>query len=243
MKINCIAIDDEPLALDKIREYIKRIGYLNLLESFDNALDALTYLKNHKVDLIFLDIQMDELSGIQMMEALQTKPRVILTTAYDEYAMKGYELDVCDYLLKPISFQRFLQASEKVYEVLYPAKQADISIPEPGTTPSTKGYFFVKNGNITQKINFADILFVEGMKDYLRIWTGKEKVMTLLNFKKMEDALPSDRFIRIHKSYLISIDKIENIERNRVLIAGERLPVGESYKRDFFKTINDRKLN
>lgn len=243
MKINCIAIDDEPLALDKIREYIKRIGYLNLMESFDNALDALTYLKNHKVDLIFLDIQMDELSGIQMMEALQTKPKVILTTAYDEYAMKGYELDVCDYLLKPISFQRFLQASEKVYELLYPVKQADISIPDPGTLESKKGYFFVKNGNITQKINFEDILFVEGMKDYLRIWTGKEKVMTLLNFKKLEEALPSTGFIRIHKSYLISIDKIESIERNRVLIAGERLPVGESYKRDFFKNINDRKLN
>lgn len=243
MKINCIAIDDEPLALDKIREYIKRIGYLNLMESFDNALDALTYLKNHKVDLIFLDIQMDELSGIQMMEALQTKPKVILTTAYDEYAMKGYELDVCDYLLKPISFQRFLQASEKVYEVLYPTKQADISIPEPGAAEYNKAYFFVKNGNITQKINFADILFVEGMKDYLRIWTNKEKVMTLLSFKKLEDALPSTGFIRIHKSYLISIDKIESIERNRVLIAGERLPIGESFKRDFFKTINERKLN
>lgn len=243
MKINCIAIDDEPLALDKIREYIKRIGYLNLMESFDNALDALTYLKNHKVDLIFPDIQMDELSGIQMMEALQTKPKIILTTAYDEYAIKGYELDVCDYLLKPISFQRFLQASEKVYELLYPAKQADVSIPEPGTAEYNKTYFFVKNGNITQKINFADILFVEGMKDYLRIWTNKEKVMTLLSFKKLKDALPSKGFIRIHKSYLISIDKIESIERNRVLIAGERLPVGESYKREFFKTINERKLN
>jgi len=110
MKINCIAIDDEPLALDKIREYIRRIGYLNLLKSFDNAIDAIDYMKSNKVDLIFLDIQMEELSGIQMLEALHEKPKVVLTTAYDEYALKGYELDVCDYLLKPISFQRFLQA-------------------------------------------------------------------------------------------------------------------------------------
>lgn len=243
MKINCIAIDDEPLALDKIRAYIKRIGYLTLLESFDNAIDALEFIKSHKVDLIFLDIQMDELSGIQMLEALHIKPRVILTTAYDEYALKGYELDVCDYLLKPISFQRFLQACEKAYDQIYPTKKADISVPDPNSTEASKGYFFVKNGNITQKINFEDILFVEGVKDYLRIWTTKEKVMTLLSFKKLADALPSSGFIRIHKSYLISIDKIESIERNRVIIAGEHLPVGETFKREFFETIEERKLN
>lgn len=243
MKINCIAIDDEPLALDKIRAYIKRIGYLTLLESFDNAIDALGFLKSHKVDLIFLDIQMDELSGIQMLEALQVKPKVILTTAYDDYALKGYELDVCDYLMKPISFQRFLQACEKAYELIHPVKKADISIPDPKTAEESKGYFFVKDGNITQKINFEDILFVEGVKDYLRIWTTKDKVMTLLSFKKLADALPSNGFIRIHKSYFISINKIESIERNRVMIAGEHLPVGETYKREFFETIEARKLN
>lgn len=243
MKINCIAIDDEPLALDKIRAYIKRIGYLTLLESFDNAIDALEFIKSNKVDLIFLDIQMDELSGIQMLEALVNKPRVILTTAYDEYALKGYELDVCDYLLKPISFHRFLQACEKTYDLLYPIKNADISAPEPNSAEAPKGYFFVKNGNITQKINFEDILFVEGVKDYLRIWTNKEKVMTLLSFNKLIDALPPTGFIRIHKSYLISIDKIESIERNKVIIAGERLPVGETFKREFFETIEERKLN
>jgi DNA-binding LytR/AlgR family response regulator len=243
MKINCIAIDDEPLALDKIREYIKRIGYLNLIESFDNALDALSFLKNNKVDLIFLDIQMEELTGIQLMEALQIKPKVVLTTAYDEYALKGYELDVCDYLLKPISFQRFLQACEKVYDVLFPIKNTNVNILEHDLTDSPKGYFFVKNGSVTQKINFDDILFVEGMKDYLRIWTRKEKVMTLLSFQKLEEALPSMAYARIHKSYLISIDKIESIERNRVIIAEQRLPIGESYKREFFKIIEEKKLN
>jgi DNA-binding LytR/AlgR family response regulator len=243
MKINCIAIDDEPLALNKIREYIKRIGYLNLLESFDNALDALDFMKSNKVDLIFLDIQMEELSGIQMLETLQEKPKVVLTTAYDEYALKGYELDVCDYLLKPISFQRFLQACEKVYDNLFPQKLPDISVPDPASKEASKGYFFVKDGSITQKINFDDILFVEGMKDYLRIWTTKERVMTLLSFKKLEEALPSRGFMRIHKSYLIALDKIDSIERNHVKIGGESLPIGESYRREFFEVIGEDKVN
>lgn len=243
MKINCIAIDDEPLALDKIREYIKRIGYLNLLAVFNNAIDALEFLKEHKVDLIFLDIQMEELTGIQMLETLQDKPKVVLTTAYDEYALRGYELDVCDYLLKPISFQRFLQACEKVYKQIDPEIQVEKA--HTGTTSNNNNlnYFFVKNGNKTQKINFEDILFVEGMKDYLRIWTKEEKVMTLLSFKKLEELLPGDKFVRIHKSYLISIDKIESIERNRIKIAGERLPIGNSYRRQFYKIIENRQAN
>ena len=243
MKINCIAIDDEPLALNKVREYIKRIGYLNLLQSFDNAVDAMHFLKETKVDLIFLDIQMEELTGIQMLETLHEKPKIVLTTAYDEYALKGYELDVCDYLLKPISFQRFLQASEKVYDQLFPLKKPEISVPEPGSNEAVKGYFFVKNGSVTQKINFDDILFVEGMKDYLRIWTTKEKIMTLLSFKKLQEALPAKGFLRIHKSYLVAMDKIESIERNHVTIAGESLPISESYRREFFEEIDKSKVN
>ena len=243
MKINCIAIDDEPLALNKVREYIKRIGYLNLLQSFDNAVDAIHFLKETKVDLVFLDIQMEELTGIQMLEALHEKPKIVLTTAYDEYALKGYELDVCDYLLKPISFQRFLQACEKVYDQLFPLKKPDISVPEPGSSESKKGYFFVKNGSITQKINFDDILFVEGMKDYLRIWTTKEKVMTLLSFNKLMEALPNKGFKRIHKSYVVSIDKIESIERNHITIAGQVLPISESYHKEFFEEIDKTKVN
>lgn len=243
MKINCIAIDDEPLALNKIREYIKRIGYLNLLSTFDNAVDALEFMKDNKVDLIFLDIQMEELTGIQMLEALQVKPKVVLTTAYDEYALKGYELDVCDYLLKPISFQRFLQACEKAYKQIDPEVQVKKNHDENSDKGNSLNYFFVKNGSKTQKINFKDILFVEGMKDYLRIWTAHEKVMTLLSFKKLEEILPSDKFIRIHKSYLISIDKIESIERNRIKIAGERLPIGNSYRRQFYKIIENRQVN
>jgi len=186
---------------------------------------------------------MEELTGIQMLEALHEKPRVVFTTAYDEYAMKGYELDVCDYLLKPISFQRFLQACEKVYDQMYPIKKPDIIVPDPGSTEATRGYFFVKNGSITQKVNFDEILFIEGMKDYLRIWTTKERIMTLLSFKKIEDVLPPKGFMRIHKSYLVSLDKIDSIERNLLSIAGQKLPIGESYRRQFFEEIEKIKIN
>jgi len=243
MKINCIAIDDEPLALQKMHDYILRVGYLNLVAEFDNAIDALEFVKSNQVDLIFLDIQMDELTGIQMLEAMTDKPKIIFTTAYHEYALKGYELDVCDYLLKPISFQRFLQACEKVHQTISSSDKPKTVSSQVENDKKQDTYFFVKNGNLTQKVNFKDILFVEGMKDYLRIWTEKEKIMTLLNFKTLEEALPADSFVRIHKSYLISIDRIDSIERNHVIITGERLAVGETYRREFFKIIDERKLN
>jgi len=240
MKITCIAIDDEPLALQKMHDYILRVGYLDLQAEFDNALEAIEFLKSNKVDLIFLDIQMEELTGIQMLEAMTEKPKVIFTTAYHEYAIKGYELDVCDYLLKPISFTRFLQACEKVHGVL--DKEDYQPVITDGSTP-TDEFFFIKNGNITQKINLGDILFVEGMKDYLRIHTDDDKIMTLLSFKKLEQSLGYPKFVRIHKSYLIAVDRIDSIERNRVTIGDQILPIGESYRRQFFDVIDKKRLS
>ncbi len=242
MKITCIAIDDEPLALDKIRAYIERVGYLQLLASFDNGIDAIPFLKENKVDLVFLDVQMEQLTGIQLLESLTTKPKVVLTTAYDEYALKGYELEVSDYLLKPISFQRFLKACERVYESLQ-GTDKETEFPMVEEEVRSIRHFFVKSGNSTKKINLDDILFVEGMKDYLRIWTKDEKIMTLLSFKKLEDVLPGSEFIRIHKSYMIAIDKIDSIERNRVSIGGELLPVSDSYRREFQGCIDKQKLS
>ena len=242
MNIKCIAIDDEPLALQKMHDYILRVGYLNLLAEFDNALEAIEFLKSNKVDLIFLDIQMEELTGIQMLEAMTDKPKVIFTTAYDEYAIKGYELDVCDYLLKPISFSRFLQSCEKVHGILVPDSEDDYQPVISKEGLPTEEFFFIKNGSITQKINLADILFVEGMKDYLRIHTVDDKIMTLLSFIKLEQSLTYPRFVRIHKSYLIAVDKITSIERNRVTIGGQILPVGESYRRQFFDVIDEKRL-
>jgi DNA-binding LytR/AlgR family response regulator len=247
MKIRCIAVDDEPLALEKIKGYIKKIKYLDLLECFTNGAEAMSYIRENQVDLIFLDIQMEELSGIQMLEAMTVKPRVILTTAYDSYALKGYELDVSDYLLKPISFQRFLKAVDKIYTSLEAEKATrDIRLADKEKTVKPQpeiNHLFVKSGHATVRVNFDDILFVEGMKDYLRIWTADNKIMTLMSFKNLEDKLPAHEFVRIHKSYLVSIGKIESIERSRVKIAGEYLPVGESYKRNFLSLLEKRRAD
>jgi DNA-binding LytR/AlgR family response regulator len=238
MKINCIAVDDEPLALEKIRGYIRKIDYLELLESFTNGIEAMNFMRQASVDLVFLDIQMEELTGIQMLEVMKQKPKVILTTAYDEYALKGYELDVSDYLLKPISFQRFLKAVEKVYASLEGRPQKEpLSVPASPT--ECPDHIFVKSGSATVRIDVGEILFVEGMKDYLRIWTPAAKVMTLMSFKHLEELLPDENFVRIHKSYLVAMNKIDSIERSRVRIAGELLPVGESYKRQFLERIKE----
>jgi len=242
MKISCIAVDDEPLALQKMHDYILRVGYLDLLAEFDNALDALEYLKSNQVDLLFLDIQMEELTGIQMIEAMKEKPKVVFTTAYDEYAIKGYELDVCDYLLKPISFTRFLQACEKIHTMLDTEPEQEYQPVITSTENPLPEFFFVKDGSVTQKVRMNDVLFVEGMKDYLRIHTTSQKIMTLLSFKKLEQSLCYPRFVRIHKSYLVAVDKITSIERNRVTIGGEILPVGESYRRQFFDVIDENRI-
>ncbi len=242
MKISCIAIDDEPLALDKIREYIKRIPYLQLLGTFDNAISGLEFIKEHHIDLIFLDIQMEELTGIQMLEVMTYKPKVIFTTAYSQYAIKSYELDVCDYLLKPISFQRFLNACEKASNQIN--QKSPVQLPKKSDSKqNNEDYIFVKNGHVVQKIYLNDIYFIEGMKDYVRIWKKDEKIMTLLTFRKLLEILPEEQFLRIHKSYIVALDKINLIDRNHVLILDERLPVGRNFQKDFFSSIEKKRVN
>lgn len=236
MKINCIAIDDEPLALEKMKHYIQKISYLNLMAVFDSGINSLEFIKSSKVDLIFLDVQMEDLTGIQLLESLKTKPEVILTTAYDTYALKGFELDVADYLLKPISFERFVKAVDRVYDKLTKKSETAFVINKSNGNESDD-YIFVKTEYRIQKVNFEDILFVEGMKDYLRIWTLKERIMTLMSFDKLMKKLPADNFIRVHKSYIIAWSKIESIQRNRIKIADQLIPVGETYRAHFFKLL------
>jgi two-component system LytT family response regulator len=244
MTIRCIAVDDEPLALVKMEDYIQKIPFLELKGSFDNPMRALEFLKQNAVDLLFLDIRMDQLTGIQLLEVLSNKPRVILTTAYDSYALKGYELDVSDYLLKPISFDRFLKAVEKVYDELKYIKEP-VHMPVVSSLQHVQShpeYFFIKTEYRMQKVFFKDILFIEGMKDYLRIHTLKERIMTLMSFSKMEQILPGDNFVRIHKSYIIALDKIESIEKSKIKIATHDLPIGEMYKKLFMEILENRKL-
>jgi len=242
MKMNCIAVDDEILALKKIKRYAEKIDYLNLIGTFDSALSTFTFLRENKVHLIFLDIQMDEFTGIQLLETMKDPPYVILTTAYDEYALKAYELDVMDYLLKPIPFERFVKAVEKVYaRYLKDARQQDKSsknnIQE---TNNTQGYAFIKSGNKTVKIYFDKILYIEGMRDYLQIHTEDSKIMTLLNFKKMQELLDEQKFVRVHKSYIIAIDKIDYIENNAIKIRNKLIPVSNTYKVAFFNLLNKK---
>jgi two-component system LytT family response regulator len=231
MKINCIAIEDEPLALKKIKEFIEQIDYLNLLEGFNNAVDAIGFLKKNHVDLIFLDIRMKKLSGIQFLESLQIKPKVIITSAYDEYALKGYELDVADYLLKPFTFERFLKSVDKVYNQL-------IGI----VSPNSNAYIFVKTEYRIEKIEIKDILYIQGMKDYLQIHTTNKKIMTLQTFKNLLEILPQIDFYRVHNSYIVSISRIENIERNRIRIGKDLIPISDSYKEKFYSVLKERKI-
>ena len=243
MKMNCIAVDDEILALKKIKRYTEKVDYLNLLGTFDNALSTFSFIRENDVHLIFLDIQMDEFTGIQLLETIKDPPYIILTTAFDEYALKAYELDVMDYLLKPIPFERFVKAVEKVYARFLkdmshqPAKH----IADPTTQqPAKPAYTFIKSGSKTVKVYFDKILYIEGMRDYLRIHTEDSKIMTLLNFKKMEELLNSQKFIRVHKSYIIAVDKIDYFENNAIKIGKKLIPVSTTYKVAFRNLLNKK---
>lgn len=241
MKIRCIAVDDEPLALDKMKMFIGKVPFLDLKEVFNNGIQAMEYLNEHgtEIDLVFLDIQMDDITGIQLLEVLNHKPKVIFTTAYDQYAIKAYDLEVCDYLLKPISFDRFLKAVNKVYDLFTEPSKETISIENDkefikDAVVHKKNYVFLKTEYRMQKVNFDDILFIQGMKDYLMVKTTAGNIMTLMSFSNMEAILPTENFIRTHKSYMVSVNKMESIERNRIKIGEELIPISETYKNDFY---------
>ena len=242
MKIKCIVVDDEPLAIEKITEYIKRIPYLDLLASFDNAIDALEFLRDKKTDLVFLDIQMEKFTGIQLLEILRNPPKIIITSAYDNYALKGYELDVTDYLLKPISFERFLKAVTKVGRESRADRASKPSMEKEDQVKPPADFIFIKADYHMHKVKLENILFIEGMKDYLRLHLPNERIMTLMSFMKMEKVLPPERFMRVHKSYLVSLDKIERIERNTIIISGHKIPIGNKYKKEFFEYLEKEKV-
>lgn len=231
MKINCIAIEDEPIALKKITDFINQVDYLYLLKGFDNAIDAHGFIKQNDVDLIFLDIRMKSLSGIQFLESVKPEAKIIITSAYGEYALQAYEFDVADYLLKPFSFERFLKSAEKVYEQL---KNTDIR--------SSKEFIFVKTEYRIEKVRLDEILFIQGMKDYLQIHTRKKRIMTLQTFKNMIEILSENDFQRVHNSYIVSISKIDHIEKNRIYIGNTIIPISDSYKKSFYKLLNDKNI-
>lgn len=234
MKINCIVIDDESPAIEQIEDYIRRVPFLNNLKSFNNAIEPIQYLKSQKVDVIFLDIEMDGFSGLQFIKTLETKPKIILTTAYDQYAIEAFNLNVSDYLLKPISFERFLQSIDKIYD------QFSHHFQSSSEKIYKRDYFFIKTEFKIQRIDFENILFIEGMKEYLRIHTIDDKIMTLQSFASMEEQIPSENFVRVHKSYIVALNKIETIEKNRIYIRKHIIPISDSYKEGFLMLLKNK---
>jgi DNA-binding LytR/AlgR family response regulator len=242
--MTCVILDDEPLALDLLADYCAQVPGLELKGQFDDALVGLAFLQDNPVDVVFLDIHMPRLTGLQLMQLLpQPGPRVVFTTAYDQYAVRSYDLNAVDYLLKPIAFERFVQAVQKVRQQLAPAANTTASVAVTATTPempvTAPDAMFVKNEHRLQRVAFDDILYIEGMKEYLMIYTTTGKVLTLQSFRRVEEVLPPERFARIHKSFLVALSRIEHVERGKVQVAGRLLPIGDTYREAFATLIRN----
>jgi two-component system LytT family response regulator len=233
LKINCVIVEDEPLARNLMMEYVRKVPTLHLVEACSNPLAAIEVLRNNQVDLLFLDVQMPELTGISFLKILQKKPLVVLTTAYSEYALEGYELDVTDYLLKPITFERFLKAVDKVTQRLANASQPITIVQDANKVESKNAFVFVKDGTKLVKVQLDDILYVEGLKDYVTIHTRQQKIVSLQRLKALEEQLPADKFIRIHNSFIVALRAIDVIHKGEVQIGQALLPIGETYKKAF----------
>ncbi|MEP6844731.1 MAG: LytTR family DNA-binding domain-containing protein [Panacibacter sp.] len=234
MKMKCMIIDDEPLARKGMEEYANDIEFLDVVSICDNALQANTYLKENSVDLVLLDIQMPKLSGLDFLKSLKEPPVVIITTAYQEYALEGYELNVTDYLVKPIAFSRFLKAVNKAKDFLL-LKQKE-------TTAEPTTYFFLKVDNRFEKINYEEILFIEALQNYVAIYTASKKMLSYITFTQVEKQLPPDKFMKVHKSYIVAIDKIKNVEGNIINIDQHQVPVSRGLKEEVMQKIVFDKL-
>ncbi|WP_289664980.1 LytR/AlgR family response regulator transcription factor [Flavobacterium panacagri] len=237
--MKCVIIDDEPLAVELLQDFVKKVESLELMNSFNNAIDAVSFINQNNVDLIFLDIEMPHFSGIDFINTIEKKPLVIFTTAYSDYAVEGFNLGAVDYLVKPIPFHRFLKAVVRAQQVLLPVT-ATQTISENTNAPEIEqDFMFVRAEYENVKLNFADILFIEGLKDYVKIYTTDNKfTLTLISLIKLENLLSSKGFSRIHRSYIINIKHVKSIQKNKVLISDKRIPISESYKNAFFERIN-----
>ena len=226
MKINCIIVEDEPLAIERVNGFILKLSYLNLLGTFNNAIEALAFLKSNQVDLLFLDINLGEISGIHFLESSTINCEVIVTTAYQEYALKGFDLQICDYLLKPYTFERFVQAVERAKNNLSKNK-----------ITNGKKFIFVKTEYRLEKIFLNEILYIEGKIDYRSIHTINKRIMTLQTFNDFEKEISPGIICRVHKSFMVSLDKIESVEKDRIRINDSYIPISDSYKKIFYEHI------
>src|SRR6185295_8194382 len=224
--LRCLAIDDEPLALELLEDNISQVPYLGLEGKCNNALEALKFLQEHTVDLIFLDIQMPGLTGLQFIQSLTQKPMIILVTAYEKFALEGFNLDVIDYLVKPVPLDRFIKACNKAWEL------HNLRLRKTESSSIEPEFLFVNVEYSLLKVEFADILWIEGLKDYIRIYlrSSSKPVITRMSMKAIEEELPASKFIRTHKSFIVSVSAITSVRKNSIFIGAEEIPVGDNYK-------------
>lgn len=235
MKLKCIIIEDEPLATEKLTDFIEKLPLLELVNTFNRALEAVSFIKENPIDLVFLDIQMKGFNGIQFLETNNQKSSIIITSAFDQYALKCYEFKVDDYLLKPYSFERFVKAVNNVAEVRLDQLK--------GKNIHQKDSIFVNTEYRIERIELKTILYIEGMKDYLKIVTSEKAILTLQSFKGILEILPSTEFVRTHKSFIVAINKIENIERNRIKIGKILIPISDTYREEFYAMIDKQNMS
>jgi DNA-binding LytR/AlgR family response regulator len=237
--LRCLIIDDKPLAIDVLADYSGKLPFLELVATTTNPIEGLNIIREQKIELVFLDIQMPELSGLQFIKIAGKQCKVILTTAYAEYALEGFEHDVVDYLLKPIAFDRFYRAAEKAYQMtanVDASNRAGIPVfNQPEVLPE---YLFIKTEHRIQKINLRDILYIEALQNYVSLNTTAGRVMSLQPLKKIEEQLPASEFVRVHKSYIVSLRHIGSVERGRIFIGETIIPIGDNYRDGFFKIVN-----
>lgn len=238
--LSCIIVDDEPLAIELLERYVARTPFLDLKGSFSSAIEAMQALHSEHIDLIFLDIQMPELNGLEFSKTLKKECKVIFTTAFSNYAIEGYKVNALDYLLKPFSYEEFLKAASKALEWFQ--EWEENHLPSSGIE---RDYIFVKSEYKQIKIYLNEILYFEGLKDYIKIWVkGNPKaILTMTSLKSLEEELPKDKFMRVHRSFIIALDKIQSIERSQVVINNNRITIAQAYKEEFQKFISSKSVN
>ena len=237
MSLKCLLVDDEPRAHVVLKTYIDKVPDLEVVYSTTSSVEAFSYLQSHPVDLLFLDIEMPELTGLELLEALQNPPRVIITSAHSEFALDSYNFNVLDYLLKPIPFNRFLRAVNKVLQQPSSTK-SESSAEETGPSPA-KDHFFVKEDGVSKRVGYADVLYVNSFGNYVRIYTTSGKHMVADTMKHLEEALPAEQFQRIHKSYIINLSRVDQAHGKMVVINGQELPVGNAYRQGLLEKLTN----
>ena len=220
--IKVVIVDDEPLASEGLASYVRELDTLQLVETCENPIELMTVLEQHSIDLIFLDIQMPKMSGLDFIKIKKNLPHIVITTAYPNYAVEGFNLNVTDYLLKPITFERFVQAVNKVVDLAKQGKTIE--------TSHSENHFFIRSNGKYEKIYFSDIEYIQGLQNYVTIFTSREKYTTLLTLKQLETNLDAEGFVRVHKSFIVSLDKINSIENHEIRLTDKTIPVSKNYR-------------